>query len=141
MEKLNTWIYLEHYIISHVRGRSLRVSPDELEQVIIRFVQSSQRYGFEFYLIQEPTEGAVYPDLSSTFTDYGPRYERIEEISDRLGIPLIDPVPLFRENRGQELFLDFVHLRPEGHRLIAEAIYHEFENSVFRSGAMVDNGK
>ena len=74
---------------------------------------------------------------------FGPQYDRpllgqereyvtkpqrkMKEVCTQLGLPLVDLFPLFEHEDGAELFYDFVHMVPKGHRLAAESLTRNLE--------------
>lgn len=52
---------------------------------------------------------------------------KMSQVCNELGIPLVDLFPLFETEGGAELFYDFVHMVPKGHRPAAESLARNLE--------------
>jgi hypothetical protein len=52
-----------------------------------------------------------------------PYWREIDKLISLPGIAVIDLPTIFRDNGGDNLFVDHCHPRPEGHLLIAASIF------------------
>ena len=77
----------------------------------------SRREGFEVLLVILPFRFQVEGDDPMRVPQ-----DRLIEFSGRIGLPVLDLLPVFRERRGEDLFLDTNHPTVAGHRLAAESI-------------------
>jgi lysophospholipase L1-like esterase len=57
-----------------------------------------------------------------------PYWHEIENVNETSGVVVIDLPRIFDENGGEYLFIDHCHPTPEGHLLIAQAIYDVIRN-------------
>ena len=55
--------------------------------------------------------------------------DRLIDLGNQIGMPVLDLLPVFRENRDSDLFLDTNHPTETGHRLVAEEIYEYMEKT------------
>ena len=99
------------------------------EEILKRMRSLANSYKCPIGLMASPCREQVRQDYPNA------RYQsKVKEIGDRLGILVVDPLPLFIDRRGQvsELFIpyDRYHASAAGHRLIGQSLFDFLKNNL-----------
>jgi hypothetical protein len=96
----------------------------KLEGLLTEFVRLAEVHRFRFVILSFPVRQQVEP---MPVFDYPQR--RLKEISERLGVPLLDLLPVYRAEQARRratdppMFLDQCHLTPYGNAITARVVY------------------
>jgi lysophospholipase L1-like esterase len=96
----------------------------KLEGLLAEFVRLGAEHRFRFVILSFPVRQQVEP---APLFDYPQR--RLREITERLGVPLLDLLPVFRAEQARRkvtdppMFFDQCHLTPYGNQIAARVVY------------------
>jgi lysophospholipase L1-like esterase len=93
-----------------------------IETNLSRMLKLGQRYDFKLMLVFFPVDVQVYAQVDTPLNlDYPQQH--LLKFAQANNIPSLDLLPVLRTQQTTDLFYDQVHLKPDTHRLVAEAIY------------------
>ena len=98
----------------------LRMNPNEFAWGLERVAALGRRHGFLPVFILEPLNRSMPLPDALRRNHY---YNRVMEVAERNGIPLVNPLDSIAESPDSWLFYDFIHPNRSGHYLIAETLY------------------
>jgi lysophospholipase L1-like esterase len=134
-------IALQEEVLRHFEDWGGAFSPHvwgNLEALMAEFARLGREHRFRFTVVALPVRHQVEaPELF----DYPQR--RLREITRGLGVPLLDLLPLLREEHARSrptdppMFFDQCHLTPRGSRIVAKPMYEFLRNT---SDATRSNG-
>jgi lysophospholipase L1-like esterase len=85
--------------------------------------------GGRLVVMSVPFGPQLEPELLASEREYTTKPQRkLRQLCAELNVPLLDLFDLFEKNGGPDLFYDLVHLVPEGHRLVSEALVQRLES-------------
>jgi lysophospholipase L1-like esterase len=90
--------------------------PDRFAASLRRYAELAQERGFDLVFVKEPIAG------DGAFVWKQEFYAVMDAVGAEYGIPVADPTPALQAAGGTALFMDAVHLKPGGHRVVAEAL-------------------
>lgn len=103
---------------------------ERMRPYFVELKRQADIHGFELFIVAFPVENQVAAEFV-----YDHPQQKLREVADDLGVPLLDLLPLFRHayrewvetgrDPARKLFYDWCHHTPRGNRLIAEWV-HEF---------------
>ena len=93
--------------------------PGPFRDGLAELVEQALGHAQHVILVKEPMLEVVY--LAGRWASVGPFYPMLDEVAKHPGVTVLDPVPMLTEQRDELLFMDDVHLTPQGHRRMAEA--------------------
>lgn len=97
-----------------------RLSPEEYERELLRFVATAHRNDFLPVFIYEPLNRPERLNVSLERNGY---YAAMQRVAGREDVPLVDSLTAMSAKRTGWYFYDIVHTNEAGHRLMAETIY------------------
>lgn len=92
-----------------------------MEPLIEEFSALSKAHRFEPYIVMFPVEYQVGAEFIADYPQ-----KRMQAIARRLGIPMLDLLPVLRKAKresGVQLFYDWCHHTPAGQDIIAQAVF------------------
>ena len=118
---------LQDEVLHHFEDWGGAFSPHvwgKLEGLLAEFDRLARAHRFRFRVVVFPVRHQV--EATGLF-DYPQR--RLREITRTLGVPLLDVLPVLREEHAKStgaeppMFFDQCHLTPRGSRIVARAVY------------------
>lgn len=97
-----------------------RLPPGQYQEVLTRIVQSLKADGIIPVLMFEPLHRTSSNRPGGLADKY---FSAVASVSEKYGVPFINPLPEFAKRNNENVFHDFIHPSSEGHALIAEALY------------------
>ena len=94
---------------------------DFYRKLLVDTINVVRKGGATCAIVLEPSFNYVYLD-SDPFHNTRPI---VKEVAKEMGVPLVDPSPVFAENRDRFLFIDDVHLTRFGTELLAQVLSEE----------------
>jgi lysophospholipase L1-like esterase len=108
-----------HVVINNVANNAFG-DPAPFRDGLTRVVDLALRHASHVILIKEPMLEMIYH--AGRWASVGPFYPVLDEVAIEPGVTVLDPNPMLIEHRDELLFMDDVHLTPQGHRRMAEAL-------------------
>lgn len=105
--------------------QELALIENGLEQII----QLADQHGFKLLLVIFPVDVQVYAQVGTPLGLDRPQ-QKLAAFAQQHGVPVLDLLPVLRDHRDDDLFSDQAHLKPDGHRIVADALFqalHEYE--------------
>ncbi len=122
MERFDRWLTPlapTHLVLNNVANNAFG-DPGPFRDGLDRLVRMARARGLDVILVKEPMLEVVYH--AGRWASVGPFYPILDEVAAQDGAVVLDPVPRMVELRDELLFMDDVHLTPQGHRRMAEAL-------------------
>ncbi len=108
-----------HLVLNNVANNAFG-DPGSFRDALTRLVRTARGRGLSVVLVKEPMLEVVYH--AGRWASVGPFYPVLDEVAAAEGAQVLDPIPGFVAERDELLFMDDVHLTPQGHRRMAEAL-------------------
>lgn len=108
-----------HVVINNVANNAFG-DPGPFRDGLAKLCEKALEHARHVILVKEPMLEVVYH--AGRWASVGPFYPVLDEVAKRPGVTVLDPVPMLTERRDELLFMDDVHLTPQGHRRMAEAL-------------------
>jgi hypothetical protein len=92
--------------------------PDEFRMTLNDFCGLSEREGFGLVFVVEPTWESLLSDPSA----HEEWHRAIHEVGRARGVAVADPIPLFAQHLGDDLWATWVHQNEAGNVIMADAV-------------------
>ncbi|MCP4356529.1 MAG: SGNH/GDSL hydrolase family protein [Chloroflexi bacterium] len=101
-----------------------------IENQLLEMSQITVENNIPMMLIVFPVNVQLYAETETPLDLYGPQYE-LSQFAAQADLPLLDLRPLFASADlvEDELFYDWVHLKPASHQLVAQAIVEKMKQA------------
>lgn len=100
-----------------------------IENGLEEIVQLVNQHEIKLLLVIFPVDVQVYAQVDTPLGLDKPQ-QKLTAFAQQHGVPVLDLLPVLRDHRDADLFSDQAHLKPEGHRIVANALFqtlHEYE--------------
>jgi len=100
-----------------------------IENGLEQIIQLANQHGFKLLLTIFPVDVQVYTQVDTPLGLDRPQ-QKLVAFAQHHGVSVLNLLPLLRDHRDDDLFFDQAHLKPEGHRIVADALFqvlHEYE--------------
>lgn len=100
-----------------------------IEDGLKQIIQLANQHGFKLLLVIFPVDVQVYSQVDTPLGLDKPQ-QKLVAFAQHQNVPVLDLLPVLRAHRDADLFSDQAHLKPEGHRVVADALFqalHEYE--------------
>jgi lysophospholipase L1-like esterase len=90
--------------------------PDRFAASLRRYAELARERGIRLVLVKEPIAGDGPYLWKEEF------HAAMDAVGAEYGVPVVDPSPALQAAGGRQRFIDDVHLKPSGHRILAEVL-------------------
>ncbi len=109
-----------HLIVNSVVNSAPLGMADVYRTALERFLALARPLVSTIVLVEEPDLEPIYQ--AGRWPSVSPLYPVLEEVGQRHGLTVIDPIPTLIDHRDDFLFMDDVHFTPHGHRIMGEVV-------------------
>lgn len=109
-----------HLVVNSVVNSAPLGMADVYRSALEGFLVAARPLVSTIDLVEEPDLEPVYQ--AGRWPSVSPLYPVLEDVAQRHGLTVINPVPTLIEHREDFLFMDDVHFTPHGHRIMGEVV-------------------